>query len=931
MVKFDPFLLLMLLFPFASKAQPYTPIGYDRLPLSGGGGWRVVPFDADQDGDVDLLQLRSHQSDVLFLNDGLGFFTKVEGQQSWQIPGGSFDAATADFNGDGLPDLVIGRGPASGGSALFDGHDMLLIANGDGTFWDAGDNLKSAGTATCILPLEVSKTNYSMGVAVADFDKDGRPDIAFANGGLIYQPGIRLLEPFTGQWLLCPQFRDRILRNQLFLAQPDAQPADGVYDYADVSEVSGIGMTAAMSTGVVSADFNGDGWEDLFFTTFSYAPLTGILGPDGQSCKLYLNNPSQPASFLPSSGFPAMPFPATGVAAADFDQDGDVDLLLSMDAGAQGGAALPMLFLNNGEGIFTEAPPGLLPVLPAGCMRRMYLPKFEDLNGDGWLDVFLAGIQGALFFQDSLTHTFSDVTDLLPLQGSVYQPFAFNSYGAALADYDGNGELDIFLSNTYEQPHLWLESAGEFDDLTTHNLSPDGENNSWLRAFDFDKDGDMDLVGAVDANCGMSQSIHLQTGTGANGLPIFEDASGLLPNVGEVKDKFVLAHDFDGDAREDMLFAGHSAERIFRSVGSAVYEDKTADWWPAAAGNPDVNKVVRLHLSEGNPLVYFFFATGTVGNGQNNLLMVWDNDLQKLTLQDWLPADESVCLDAAFLEDINGDSWPEIAIATQDKGTLMYLSTHPSTATDPGYVLVQPDGFLPKNSAAVIVFGAALLEFSSEQGLVQPHRYHQFLGLDATGIPLYETSAFGEPVNGTPVVAAANLEALSPFVFVVADHVNLQMYRLWPFSGIIENISEEWLDVDGGEGFGMFARGIDFADLNGDGFYEILVARDDQDLLLYDKQVVSATDETMDTKELPLMVFPNPSDGTLNIFSEEYQNGEEVNMEVWNIAGLRIFYKKDFWSERGMQLQLPGAAPSGIYFLKISSQQKVKSSRIVVK
>ncbi len=918
-------------FPIALLSQPYTPLGFDHLPLSGGGGWRAIPLDVDQDGDQDILQLRSHQPDAIFLNDGQGFFTKIENEQAWQIPGGSFDAATADFNNDGKVDLVVGRGPASGGSAMLDGHDMLLIANGDGTFWDAGNNLKSAASATCILPLDLSKTNYSMGVAVADFDKDGRPDIAFANGGLIFQPILHPLEPFNGQWLLCPQYRNQALRNQLFLARPDADPADGVYDYEDVSEQAGIGLVPNVSTGVVAADFNGDGWDDLFFTTFSFQPITGVLGLEGQTCELFLNDPGQPANFMKSEGFPSISLRASGVAAADFDKDGDVDLLISTDASS--GASQPLLFLNDGAGNFSEAPQNTVPFLPSGCMRRMYVPKFEDLNNDGWVDIFLAGIQSAFFIQDSLTHTFSVATNLLPLQGAVGRPNTFNSYGAALADYDGNGETDIFLSDTYEQPRLWLQSGGTFVDLTARNLSPDGENNSWLTAIDFDKDGDMDLVGAVDGNCSMSQSIHLQTGLGPDGLPVFEEASGLLPDEGNVRDNFVMAHDFDGDGLEDLLFAERTTSvRIYKALGGANYQEVTSQWWPAFYPLP--NKVVKMHLKEGSLKAYFFIATGyDFQHLKKNLLMTWDEASQKLTQLDWLPEQEDICLDATVVEDLNGDSWPEIVIATWDKGTLMYLSSNPSSAADPGYVLVHPDGFLDKNSAAVLGFGTGVVEFSKEEGIFQPHRYHPFTGLDSVGIPQYETIAFGEPVNGNPVATTGEFGALSPQVFLVADHASLRMYQIQPFLGIIENISDEWLDVDGGDGFGLFAKGISLADLNDDGSPEILIARDDQDLILYDKQVLSATTEALNSAAPQLVVFPNPTSGFLNIYceGEQFRFGAEVCVEVWNIAGMRIFSERYRWTEKGVQLLLPGQVVSGIYFLKISSQEKVKASRFVVK
>ncbi|MBK6930539.1 MAG: VCBS repeat-containing protein [Saprospirales bacterium] len=788
-------LISMGLYPaFGQTSFPFHPAGYTGLPISGGGCWEAVPYDLDLDDDLDILVLRAHEPDEAYLNDGAGHFTRASTKQSWQIPGGSFSAAKTDLNQDGHPDLIIGRGPASGGTAMSNGRDMLLIYQpNSNAFFEASANLPPGRLTACSLGpvttyFSADTANYSMGTAVGDFNQDGIPDIVMANGGIIYQPVRGPIRPLATQWISCPALRNDVLKNNLYLGRPDGANAaltpDGVFDFIDASESSSIGLDSDISTDVTVADFNRDGFDDIFVANFHEEWLRNLASLPYSSGmpKLYLNDPQNPGQFhWATDHFPAETYPATSVAAADFDKDGDTDLFLTMEPQAfynafftyaQAFNLQPKLFLNDGTGYFSADNSGKIPPLQS-CQASLYEATFIDINLDGWQDLFCAGIQNVLLFYDPAQLRYVDRSaELLPTQKSAGQPYSFHTYGSALADFSGDGLPDIITADTYEQNRLQVQSTtGRFIDQTTTNLPPDGENNTDVAIGDLDNDGDLDIIASIFEDCRHRQSVHLQTGT-ANAYPLFEDRSDIFPPAGSgAADRGVEIFDLNTDGYPEVLFTGyHGQSRLYWNLGNLQFEERTATVFPGLSAFPDLNKARIDHINAQGDIVAFLpggvvQAESATEMPRPNGFFRWDGS--QFLPSGWLPADYKVTVGADFA-DLNADGWKDVLVVNENTAIDLFLSQNP-TPGNPHYVLATPAAFVDNQAAEARFFD---LEGDSDWDIVENSsccagaantgKYFTLYrneGIFQNGIPVFKRFLLGSPPQQGSFTAAWDLDA----------------------------------------------------------------------------------------------------------------------------------------------------------------------------
>ena len=141
---------------------------------------------------------------------------------------------------------------------------------------------------------------------------------------------------------------------------------------------------------------------------------------------------------------------AGGVAAGDYDRDGDIDLYV-----VRGDIGPNLLFRNRGDGTFEEvgaaAGVALTGVRSSG-------PLFADLDGDGWLDLFVGGVEGTApsVFRNAGDGTFADVT----ATSGIEIPAGRDTFSATAADYDRDGDLDLFVTH-------WLSAFISFPDTSS--------------------------------------------------------------------------------------------------------------------------------------------------------------------------------------------------------------------------------------------------------------------------------------------------------------------------------------------------------------------------------------------------------------------------------------------------------------------------------
>jgi len=395
----------------ASKLEAYELAAKPAALRKGSGippkgfGASAVAADFDRDGDLDLYIANGYnysQDNAYLLNNGDGTFALQDLDKSGLPRGGaSTGAVAADFDRDGDLDLYV--------SNSLNQDNFYALNKGDGTF--IAQDLTKMGLQT---------GGYSLGKPVAaDFDNDGDLDLYVPNSG----------DDFYA------------LNN-----------GDGTFIAQDLEKV-GL-LLGGTSTAAMAADFNRDGKLDLFITNGIRAQ-SGRPVPEDNFYALGNGDGTFSTQDLEAAGLPRGGA-SSGVVAADFDNDGDLDLLV-----ANADPYLENFYcLNDGDGTFTCKDPASVG-LAKGSGVGSYSAVAADFNRDGNIDLYIAngGLQAS---QDNIyalsngdgTFTIQDLKAAgLPLQG--------NSFDALAADFDRDGDLDLFVTNiNYVQDNFYALNSG---------------------------------------------------------------------------------------------------------------------------------------------------------------------------------------------------------------------------------------------------------------------------------------------------------------------------------------------------------------------------------------------------------------------------------------------------------------------------------------
>ena len=440
----------------------------------------VALFDYDQDGDLDVYfvqgrmlgtseaqdssparRKRSAASDVpvaqdlspappesggrLFRNDLVVNpdgtrtlrFTDVTGASGIKALGYGMGVATGDFNNDGCVDLFLTNlGP-----------NQMFRNNCDGTF-------SETPVAPASSPALPQNRSWSVSATFFDFDRDGWLDL-FVGHYLDYriEGNTPCFSP-SGRPDYCSPNVYRPQASRLYHNNRDGT-------FTDVTLASGLSREFGPALGMVAADFNGDGWVDLY------------VANDGQPNQLWSNQRDgtfRNIGLLSGSAMNAhgKAKAGMGVDAGDFDNDGDEDLFVTNLRGEGSD-----LYVNDGSGLFEEQSErsGLgFASLPYTGFGTAWL----DVDNDGLLEVLTVNgavhtvealsrgndpfplREGKLLFRSLGGGRFEDVT---MRGGAAFQTLDV-SRGAAFGDVDNDGDVDVLVANNNGKARLLINEVG---------------------------------------------------------------------------------------------------------------------------------------------------------------------------------------------------------------------------------------------------------------------------------------------------------------------------------------------------------------------------------------------------------------------------------------------------------------------------------------
>ena len=420
----------------------------------------------------------------------------------------------------------------------------------------------SAGLTRAMLAGRASKDHLldsaGGGVAFLDYDRDGRLDAFVVNGWRL--DGAHVVEKG---------------KCALYKGMPDGT-------FRDVTDQAGVGCDGRWGSGAFVADYDGDGWPDILVTTFGANLLYRNLGN---------------GTFVNVAAAAGIESPGWNTGAAFFDADGDRDLDLyiasyidaSMDDVLNAKRTLPWkgvemvafgpfglkgapdhYFRNDGHGHFSDA------TAEAGLTDRAlgfgFAVRAVDIDGDGDLDLYVANDSDANYlYRNDGRGVFTEIGTwagcALDEKGASQA-----SMGVAVGDANGDGRLDLFVTNFAEDFATLYGGAvgGVFEDISRESgIGPmTYKALKWGTVLaDLDNDGDLDVVVAnghiypqVDQHpeFGMAyaQRNLLAENLGPGRAPLFRDVTAEAGAGFEQKASYrgLAVGDFDNDGDLDLLF-----------------------------------------------------------------------------------------------------------------------------------------------------------------------------------------------------------------------------------------------------------------------------------------------------------------------------------------------------------------------------------------
>ena len=433
--------------------------GKKYLPETLGPGCAF--FDADGDGWADILLVNGRDwtkggkrsLPALYLNNHDGTFRDATAGSGLDVEMYGMGVAVGDYDNDGRDDLYV---------TALDG-DHLFHNEGGGRFRDV---TRAAG---------IHNASFGTSAAWLDYDRDGKLDLFVAN--------YVQWTPEKDLWCSLDGVSKSYCTPESYKGSPSKLYHNlGNGRFEDVSRKAGIDDPTSKSLGVAVLDYDGDGWPDIF------------VANDTQPNKLYRNK--RDGTFAEEGLESGVAFGEDGVArgamgvdAADYDRSGRPHLLVGNFSNQMLG-----LYHNEGNGIFVDRAPSSA-VGRASLLTLTFGVFFFDYDLDGRLDIFAANghieeeigrVQPKIQYREPplLFHNLGGGR-FEPVQAAMGAEFnrPVVARGAAYADFDHDGDLDLLITTNHGPAYLFRNDGGN--------------RNHWLRVRTVGTKSNRDGIGAV--------------------------------------------------------------------------------------------------------------------------------------------------------------------------------------------------------------------------------------------------------------------------------------------------------------------------------------------------------------------------------------------------------------------------------------------------
>ncbi len=417
-------------------------------------------LDYDNDGLPDIFLVSGEGgTNRLYHNNGGGRFTEVTSAMGLTSSGWGQGVCAGDFDNDGYTDLFV----------TYWGQNHLYRNVGGKRFEDVTER---AG-------LRQDRTRYNTGCAFVDYDRDGHLDLVLANylqfdPAITPAPGANPYCFYRGLAVACGPRGLPFEHNILYRNNGDGT-------FSDVSVKSGIAAPEGhYALGVLTGDFNGDGWPDIYVAADQTPSLLYINQKDGT----FREEAVERGAAFDENG---RSMSGMGVCAADYDHSGRSSIFRTNFSDER-----ETLYRNVGQGEFEDATVG------AGVGRNTRFVGwgcgFVDFDNDGWPDLFLANghvfpevdrLHGDVRFQErSILYRnlgggkFEDISE--QAGPGILEPHA--ARGAAFADIRNDGRIAILLNNQNAPPALLEQQRPSKNHWISFNLTGTRSNRSAIGA-----------------------------------------------------------------------------------------------------------------------------------------------------------------------------------------------------------------------------------------------------------------------------------------------------------------------------------------------------------------------------------------------------------------------------------------------------------------